>query len=254
MLIDWFTTIAQLINFIILVWLLKRFLYKPILKAISDREVQITEKLLNAEKIKTDAEVKNEVLETKLKEFDDHRESLMEKVSVDVEKEHQKMLDGIRASVEKLSEKNRLEFKREEKEVHRRIIQDTQKEVFAITRKVLKDLAGTTLESHMFDLFIDKLSELDFDVKKLLNMTSQKNEALIKSSIELTTKQKTTIVKIIEDNFDKSLEINFELTPDLFSGIEFIMNGQKIVWSIDDYMASLEKEVDQLLKTEVSQP
>ena len=37
MLIDWFTVGAQALNFIILVWLLKRFLYKPILDAIDAR-------------------------------------------------------------------------------------------------------------------------------------------------------------------------------------------------------------------------
>ena len=38
MLIDWFTVIAQMLNFLILVWLLKRFLYQPILDAIDARE------------------------------------------------------------------------------------------------------------------------------------------------------------------------------------------------------------------------
>lgn len=38
MLIDWFTVIAELVNFLILVWLLKRFLYEPVLKAIDERE------------------------------------------------------------------------------------------------------------------------------------------------------------------------------------------------------------------------
>ena len=36
--INWFTVIAQLVNFLILVWLMKRFLYKPILNAIDERE------------------------------------------------------------------------------------------------------------------------------------------------------------------------------------------------------------------------
>ena len=36
--INRFTVFAQAINFLILVWLLKRFLYKPILHAIDERE------------------------------------------------------------------------------------------------------------------------------------------------------------------------------------------------------------------------
>ena len=37
MLIDWFTVGAQALNFLILIWLLKRFLYRPVLAAIEAR-------------------------------------------------------------------------------------------------------------------------------------------------------------------------------------------------------------------------
>ena len=38
MLIDWFTIAAQAVNFLILIWLMKRYLYQPILRAIASRE------------------------------------------------------------------------------------------------------------------------------------------------------------------------------------------------------------------------
>ena len=49
MLIDWFTVVAQILNFLVLVWLLKRFLYKPVLDAIDAREKGIATKLADAE-------------------------------------------------------------------------------------------------------------------------------------------------------------------------------------------------------------
>ena len=49
MLIDWFTVGAQALNFLILVWLMKRFLYKPILRAIDEREKRIASELADAE-------------------------------------------------------------------------------------------------------------------------------------------------------------------------------------------------------------
>jgi F-type H+-transporting ATPase subunit b len=56
MLIDWFTVGAQALNFIILVWLLKRFLYKPILDAIDAREKRIAAELADADKKKAEAQ------------------------------------------------------------------------------------------------------------------------------------------------------------------------------------------------------
>jgi F-type H+-transporting ATPase subunit b len=52
MLIDWFTVAAQALNFFVLVWLMKRFLYKPILNAIAEREKKIASELANADKKK----------------------------------------------------------------------------------------------------------------------------------------------------------------------------------------------------------
>ena len=49
MLIDWFTVGAQALNFLILVWLLKHFLYKPILNAIDAREKRIAAELADAD-------------------------------------------------------------------------------------------------------------------------------------------------------------------------------------------------------------
>ena len=48
MLIDWFTVGAQALNFLILVWLMKHFLYKPILNAIDAREKLIATELADA--------------------------------------------------------------------------------------------------------------------------------------------------------------------------------------------------------------
>ena len=56
MLIDWFTVGAQALNFLILVWLMKHFLYQPILHAIDAREKKIA-----AELAKGDAEVMNDL-------------------------------------------------------------------------------------------------------------------------------------------------------------------------------------------------
>jgi F-type H+-transporting ATPase subunit b len=55
MLIDWFTVAAQVLNFVILVWLMKRFLYKPILHSIDEREKQVAAELSNADKKKAEA-------------------------------------------------------------------------------------------------------------------------------------------------------------------------------------------------------
>jgi F-type H+-transporting ATPase subunit b len=73
MLIDWFTVGAQALNFLILVWLMKRFLYKPVLAAIDAREKRIAAELADAETKKTDAKKERDEFQKKNDEFDQQR-------------------------------------------------------------------------------------------------------------------------------------------------------------------------------------
>jgi len=79
MLIDWFTVGAQVLNFLILVWLLKRFLYKPILHAIEEREKRIAAELANADKKKAEAQKERDEFKHKNEEFDQQHAALLSK-------------------------------------------------------------------------------------------------------------------------------------------------------------------------------
>ena len=90
MLIDWFTIAAQVLNFLILVWLMKRFLYKPILHAIDEREKRIATELANADKKKVDAQKESDEFKRKNKEFDQRRAALLSKATDEAQAERQR--------------------------------------------------------------------------------------------------------------------------------------------------------------------
>ena len=102
MLIDWFTVAAQLVNFLILVWLLKRFLYKPVLKAIDEREGRIVQQLQDAEAKKAEADKECDNFRQKNMEFDQQREGLMNNAINEVKTERQRLQDETRKEVEAL--------------------------------------------------------------------------------------------------------------------------------------------------------
>ena len=78
--IDWFTVIAQVINFLVLVWLLKRFLYKPILNAIEEREKKVSEQLTDAAEKMDEANEKLNQYQQKNEEFDQKKKEMMDEV------------------------------------------------------------------------------------------------------------------------------------------------------------------------------
>ena len=102
MLIDWFTVVAQAINFLILVWLMKRYLYQPILKALDAREQRIAAELADADAKKAEAQAAREEFRRKNEAFDSQRAGLLSKASNDAAAEHSRLLDEVRKDADDL--------------------------------------------------------------------------------------------------------------------------------------------------------
>ena len=249
MLFDWFTLIAQLVNFLVLVWLLKRYLYKPILDAIDERENLIASQLHAAEETKDNALKLLKNYQQKNTDFDQQRHDLLIGAISEVNLERQKLLEQTRKDVESLRFHLQESLRTEQQNLGSEIIRRTRTEVFAIVRKTLADLAGVNLEDQMAGVFINRINGLKPDEKEFfyqaINHTGR--EISVRSMFELPINQKNAIQTVLKNNLNISSGINFETLPDAVSGIELIANGFKVSWTIDDYLASLDTHLTELL-------
>lgn len=250
MLIDWFTVGAQALNFIILVWLLKRFLYKPILNAVDAREQRIAAELADADAKKAEAQKERDEFQHKNEEFDQQRAALLSKATDEARAERQRLLDEARKAADALSAKRQEALRNDANNLNQAIRRRTQQEVFAITRKALTDLATTSLEERMSEVFTRRLRTMDGKAKEGLGeaLKTTSEPALVRSAFELPAAQRAAIQNALNETFSAEVHVRFETAPDLVSGVELTTNGQKIAWSIADYLASLEKGIGELLK------
>ena len=250
MLIDWFTVGAQALNFLILVWLMKRFLYKPILHAINEREKRIAAELANADKKKAEAQKESDEFTHKSEEFDQQRAGLLKKATDEAKTERQRLLDEARNAADALSLKRQEALRTEGHNIQQAISRRTEQEVFAIARKALTDLATVSLEERMGEVFTRRLREMDSQAKAGLGEALRKasSPALVRSAFDLPPEQRAAIQNALNETFSAEIHIRFETAPDLISGIELTTNGQKVAWSIADYLVSLQKGIEELLK------
>ena len=250
MLIDWYTVGAQALNFLILVWLMKRFLYKPVLAAIDVREKRIAKEIADADAKKADAQKEHEEFQHKNEEFDQQRAALLSKATDEAKAERKRLLDEARKAADALTAKRQDSLRNDAQNLNQAIIRRTQGEVFAIARKALTDLATTSLEERLVDVFTRRLRAMDGQAKSdLANaLRTASGTALVRSAFDLPPEQRATIQNALNEAFSADIHLRFETAPDLVSGIELTANGQKVAWSIADYLASLEKDVGELLK------
>lgn len=251
MLIDWFTVVAQVVNFLILMWLLKRFLYKPILAAIDAREQRIAAELADADAKRAEAQTERDQFEKKNQQFEQQRAALLNQATDEAKAERSRLLDQARQAADDLRAKRQEALRVEQQSLSEALSRRAREEVFAIARKTLADLAGVTLEERMTEVFLRRLRALDeAEIAKMKSaLAASASPLLVRTAFTLPPAQHAAIETAISIALGGEAAVQFATVPDLVSGIEISSNGQKLAWTIADYLISLEKSVNELLKT-----
>lgn len=234
MLIDWFTVAAQAINFLILVWLLKRFLYAPILNAIDAREKRIAAELADAAAKQAEAHSSMDEYARKYAELEAQRAGLLKQANDEAATERQRLIGEARSDAEALRSRQQEQLQNEYRVLSDEIVRKTRGEVYAIAKKALTDLAGISLEAHIAAVFVQRLSALDGEAQQQLAAATH---VQVRSAFELN--ERADIEEAI-GKLSKAV-IDYEVVPELIAGIELVAEGHKFAWSIADYLSQLEK-------------
>ncbi len=242
--INWFTVIAQIVNFLILVWLLKRFLYKPVLKAIDERKKKIEARLEEAAIRKAEAKKDQDLFRQKNEDFDKERTVKMNLAQEDVNSEKERLFEEVRNESNALRSKFENSFKQRKQELIDSLKRKTKDEVFAIVGKTLSDLANTNLEDQVINVFIKKIGNLDeVDKSKFIHALNDKhNPVAIKSVFDLSASSKQKLEKAIGQFAEKQLDFNYKLEAELLSGIEIETASYQMSWNIESYLDSLSRD------------
>lgn len=250
MLVDWFTVGAQALNFLILVWLLKRFLYRPILAALDAREKRIAKELADADGKRAEAQKQRDEFRHKNQELDGQRAALLSQATEAANAERQRLIDAARQAADALATKRQQALLSESQNLNQALRIRTQTEVFAISRQALTDLATTSLEEQIADVFTRRLRDLDAQAKAALaeSFRIATGPALVRSAFDLPASQREAIQKALNETFSADIRIHFRTAPELVAGVELLSNGQKLTWSIAGYLSSLEQSINTLVR------
>lgn len=243
MLIDWFTVGAQLLNFGILVWLMKRFLYQPVLDAIAAREQKIAAELADAATTKAEAHQQQDTFQKKNQEFDARRAELLHQARDAAAAERERLQREAREAADATSARHAKALLADAQHLHAEITRHTQQQVFDIARRVLGDLAEVSLEQRVCEVFLQRLQALEgqalVTLGTALKAASSADPALLRSAFELPAPQRGAIQAALDAAIGQPIPLQFETVSELVCGIELRAQGQKLAWSISDYLGVL---------------
>lgn len=249
MLIDWFTVCAQALNFLILVWLLHRYLYKPVLAAIDAREKTVATKLADAAAQETKARAAGEELRKRNEAFDHERGGLLQKATADGAAERQRLIESARQDAQQLRVQLAQSLAAERVELGRQLAVRTQAEVFALTRKALSDLAGASLEERMSESAIERLRQLSQVQRQALAGVTG---IVVRSAYDPPAAGRTRLEAAIHECLNPGIAVHYETAPEVVCGLELAADGVKLAWSVTDYLATLAQDSAALVAPELA--
>jgi F-type H+-transporting ATPase subunit b len=249
--IDWFVFFAQIVNFLLLVWLLKKFLYGRIINAIDTREAKIKATFEEAEKSRTEAREAAEQSARKLQALSDDYEAMMNRARADAETHRKELMDRAREEIDRIQSRWVETVSAERKA----FLQDLRRlagvQIYAIARQVLKDLAGEDLEGRIADILAERLERLDDDEKvKFRTAVTEGGKVVIQSAYEIPAGARNKLDEAIRRYIESDIEIDYEQSPDIMTGFELKTDGHKLAWSVNDYLNTLEENFIQALYAE----
>lgn len=255
MLIDWFTVGAQVLNFLVLIWLLKHFLYKPILSAIENREKGIAAELATAAATMRAAEAKREEFSIKSAALDDERSVILAQATSAAAAQGERLVGEARATAERLRAQQQNALRGDQVRLGREITRLATTEVFAIARKSLADLAGAGLEDRMREVFTGRLAQMDGTTRASLTaaLVESSSAAVIRSTFDVPPSGRAAIQSALNAALAAEVRLRFESQPDVVCGIELTVGSQKLAWSISGYLNSLEQKVAALVDDQATQ-
>jgi F-type H+-transporting ATPase subunit b len=253
--IDWFTLIAQIVNFMILVFLLKIFLYDRIIGVIDKREKEIAGRMEDSERKQHEAEKHLQSLEQEREEIKRKKSELIEKAREEATLSREELIDKARKEVDEIRDRWIEGLQQQKESFVKRFRKGAGDELLATTRRVLEDLADDGLEDAIVRAFVHRMHHLSGSERENLKSFFEEAEesVLIRSAFELSPEIRQRLSQaLIEESGNRITEgrIDFDVSPDALGGVELRAGGNRIGWSIQDYLSSLDRFVSNAIDRE----
>lgn len=250
--IDWFVLFCQIFNFLLLVYLLKRFLYGRIIKAMDEREAKIAARFADAEEMKIKAAEAAELYEKRNQILNETKERLLNEATMAAEAKRKELMDNVRQDVDQLKARWQDMLMREHDAFFCDLRQRAAKHLYAAARKALSDLADADLEERIVDEFIRRLKMLDEEKRIQIRnaIRGSGNQVTIQSAFGIKEPKKLQIEEALKNQITNGFTLRYAKQPEIVSGIELRVNGHKIAWSLNDYLETLVENITETLQKE----
>ena len=219
---DWTTFILEIINFLILVWILKRFLYQPVLGVIAKRRAGIEKTLTDAQRIESEANELKHKNEQYLINWEAEKEAAQAQLSAELAAIRESKLQELDTKINEEADRRRVLNERSRRDFECLCEEKGIAQGAAFSSKLLSRLASPELEARLFAVLLEDLKNLREQDKHAVTEAAAEPELQIKvqSVFSIDQNMRDELSRLLNEVTGRTLPIEFHINAELIAGFQ----------------------------------
>lgn len=253
MLIDWFTIVAQLINFAILVVALKFLLYDRLMDVMEKRRRSIAQQEAEAEEGAREAEDELARLRKDRRELENQRDEMLEQTRREADERRRQLLQEARAEVQRQED----EWRASVRDHQERLLSDLQRltgeKAVTVTRRLLADMADRSLQEVLIATLVERVGQIPEDERTAIaeSVRSGDTPIVVRSAFDPSAADRENVDKVLGELVGElDRPVRWERDPGLVCGVVLQAGAHTVGWSVEGYLEDVERDFAELLRSE----
>lgn len=220
------TTFAlEIINFLVLVWLLQHFLYKPVTTIIAQRQAGIEKTLADAQATRSEADAIKRQYENRAAEWGQEKAQARQQLQQEMEAERTRLMTALQSALDEERNKRRAVEQRRATEQRQQLEEEARAEGGRFAACLLSRLASAELEERIRRLLLEDLLQLPEQKLQVLRAADQAEKVKITSAYPLGESQRTSLIEALGRLAGRPVACVFEPDPALMAGLRISLGS-----------------------------
>ena len=211
---DLTTFIFEIINFLILIWILQRLFYKPLLEVIAKRKQFIDQTLADAKAIQAQADEQRVLYENRQKAWEQEKQAAINALNVQLEQEKVAAMQKLAVDLEAERQKYKVTQLHKQHELEQQAEKQAMRNAAKFASLLLKQTAGQELETRLFELLLSRITNLP---KALVLPNTQTIQ--VSSVYPLNATQREQLEQQLGKQIPQATRFDYQENPELIAGL-----------------------------------
>jgi len=239
--LSWSTFLLEIVNFLVLVWILKRFLYKPVLDVIARRKAGIEKRLADARKLHEEAEGLQKQYEGRLAQWEEEQREARQKLTQELDAERAARMQQLRQALEQEREKARVAQQRRDADTLRQLEETAIRQGARFASQLLGTAAGPELHRKLVDLLLAELAALPEErIAQLRTKVGHSNRVTVTSAYPLDTPAQERLQQALAPLLPENAACTFTEDSELIAGLRIELGAWMLASDVRDELEGFE--------------